>query len=298
MGATGPGPAHAAHDALLVAAYAAGDATGDDLARAAELVASCEACARLHRDLRALAAALARTPAPARPRDFRLDAAQAARLARGSGWRRLLAPFSGRRSAAGPLAASLAALGMAGLLLGGGTGLAPVFRSGASTGALAPAMSQPAAGGAEIGDASASPRGSGPVANGALADGTPPAPAVPTAAPAAAPSAAASAVLPLASTPGGDTTAVATGAPETGSGKGASGEPPAGTASAAPPSLGPSPSAGAALVPERSPGVGPAGEAQPSEARPGPSPLALLSLALVAAGLVLGLLRVAARRLA
>lgn len=283
MGATGHGPAHAAHDTLLVAAYAAGDATGDDLARAAELVASCEECARLHRDLRTLAAALARTPAPARPRDFRLDAGQAARLARGSGWRRLLAPLSGRRSAAGPLAASLAALGLAGLLLGGSTGLPTVFRSGASTGALAPVMSQSAAGGAEIGDASAGPRGSGPVANGAPADGTPPPPAAPTGAPSAAPSV----ILPLASRPGGDTAAVATGGPENGSGPGAGGEPGSGTATT--PSA--APSAEAVLVPERSPEAGPAGPTQPSA-------LTVLSLALVASGLALGLLRIAARRLA
>ncbi len=139
-----PGPAspHAAHDGLLVAAHAAGDATGADLERAAALVASCPECARLHRDLRALASALAAAPAPARPRDFRLTEAQAGALRRPRGWRRLLAPLSGARSAAGPLAASLAALGVAGLLLGAGLRL-PL---GAGTAALAPS---PAGGTAE-----------------------------------------------------------------------------------------------------------------------------------------------------
>ncbi len=136
-----PAPGHAAHDALLVAAHAAGDAEGADLGRAAALVASCPECARLHRDLRALAAALASAPAPARPRDFGITPARAAALRRPRGWRRLLAPLAGARSAAGPLAASLAALGLAGLLLGGGlrlplggAGTATVASSGALTG--------------------------------------------------------------------------------------------------------------------------------------------------------------------
>ncbi|MFN8630313.1 MAG: hypothetical protein U0838_08320 [Chloroflexota bacterium] len=129
---------HAAHDPLLVAAHAAGDASGADLARAAALVASCAECAALHRDLRALPRALASAPAPARPRDFRLTGADAAALARPSGWRRLLAPLSGARSASGPLAASLAALGVAGLLLGGGVNLNLAGSGATSTSGLAP----------------------------------------------------------------------------------------------------------------------------------------------------------------
>jgi len=127
---------HAAHDPLLVAAHAAGDASGADLARAAALLASCPECARLHRDLRAIPLALASAPAPSRPRDFRLTAERAASLRRPSGWRRLLAPLSGARSAAGPLAASLAALGLAGLVLGGGLNIG--FPGGSATSALAP----------------------------------------------------------------------------------------------------------------------------------------------------------------
>ena len=57
--------AHAAHDPLLVAAYAAGDASGAELERAAAVVGSCPECAQLHRDLRALSAALSATPSPA-----------------------------------------------------------------------------------------------------------------------------------------------------------------------------------------------------------------------------------------
>jgi len=137
-----PAPSdHAAHDPLLVAAHAAGDASGADLERAAALLASCPECARLHRDLRALPLALASAPSPSRPRDFRLTAEQAASLRAPSGWRRLLAPLSGARSAAGPLAASLAALGLAGLVLGGG--LNGAFSDGAGTAATAGAAAGP-----------------------------------------------------------------------------------------------------------------------------------------------------------
>jgi hypothetical protein len=113
---------HAAHDPVLVAAYAAGDATGTELEAATALVTACTACATLHRDLRLIAAALPGLPAPRRTRDFRLTPRQAASL-RPAGWRRLLAPFAGPRFAfAAPLGSGLAVLGIAGILLAG-TGL-------------------------------------------------------------------------------------------------------------------------------------------------------------------------------
>ena len=124
--------AHADHDPVLVATYAAGDATGAELATATALVAGCAACAALHHDLRAIATALPLMPAPHRTRDFRLTAEQAASL-RSTGWRRLLAPFAGPRFAfAAPLGSGLAALGLAGILLAG-TGL-PLGGSTAGTG--------------------------------------------------------------------------------------------------------------------------------------------------------------------
>src|SRR5512141_1692571 len=141
---------HAAHDPLLVAAFAAGDASGAELERAAALVAGCAGCAELHRDLRAIAAALPTLPAPARPRDFRLTADQAAAL-RPGGWRRLLAPLAGPRFAfAGPLGAGLATLGLAGILVAGGAGL-PVSAptSGAATGGAGAAVERGAGGGSE-----------------------------------------------------------------------------------------------------------------------------------------------------
>ncbi len=116
-------PSHADHDPLAIAAYAAGDATGPELDDALALVAACADCAALHHDLRAIAAALPGLPAPARTRDFRLTPGQAASL-RPAGWRRLLAPFAGPRFAfAGPVGAGLATLGLAGFLVAGSFGV-------------------------------------------------------------------------------------------------------------------------------------------------------------------------------
>jgi hypothetical protein len=144
--ATEPGPAHRRHggdmppipalhedhDPLLVASYAAGDATGTELEAAAAMVVGCPECATLHADLRAIAAATATLPAPVRSRDFRLTQTQASSL-RSGGWRRLLASFAGPRFAfAGPLGAGLATLGIAGILLAGG----PVVPLGGSTAAM------------------------------------------------------------------------------------------------------------------------------------------------------------------
>ncbi|HYO43243.1 MAG TPA: hypothetical protein VES19_08610, partial [Candidatus Limnocylindrales bacterium] len=83
----------------------------------------CAGCAGLHHDLRAIALALPALPAPVRTRDFRLTSEQAASL-RPSGWRRLLAPLAGPRFAfAGPLGTGLATLGIAGFLIAGSVGM-------------------------------------------------------------------------------------------------------------------------------------------------------------------------------
>ena len=118
------------HDPLLIAAFAAGDAEGADLERARDLVAACDDCAALHRDLRSIATAMPALPAPARSRDFRLTPEQAASL-QPAGWRRLLAPLAGPRFAfAAPLGGSLAALGIVGVLVASGG-----FASGGTAGA-------------------------------------------------------------------------------------------------------------------------------------------------------------------
>jgi len=109
---------HDAHDLELVAAFAAGDATGPDLETAAALVAGCAECAAVHHDLRAIAAALPALPAPVRPRDFRLTPEQAAAI-RPAGWRRLLGALAGPSFRfAAPLGTGLAALGITGILVG------------------------------------------------------------------------------------------------------------------------------------------------------------------------------------
>src|SRR4249919_389914 len=122
-------PDHLTHDPEVVAAYAAGDATGPDLA------AACTECAELHRDLRAIATALPELPVPARTRDFRLTPEQAASL-QPSGWRGVLAALASPRfRLAAPLGTGLAAAGLAGLLLATPGGLIPASSgtSGAPT---------------------------------------------------------------------------------------------------------------------------------------------------------------------
>jgi hypothetical protein len=133
-------PSHTDHDPLAIAAYAAGDATGPELDDALALVAACTDCAALHHDLRAIAAALPDLPAPPRTRDFRLTPEQAASL-RPSGWRRLLAPFAGPKFAfAGPLGAGLATLGLAGILVAGSFGV-PLAATAPADGAAGAAAS-------------------------------------------------------------------------------------------------------------------------------------------------------------
>lgn len=147
-----PDPAtHAAHDPLLVSAYAAGDATGRELDAAAALVATCGECATLHRDLRTIAAALPALPPPVRPRDFRITPGMAATLHR-SGWRRVLAPLAGPRFAfAAPLGATMATLGLAGILIAGGAALPLGFAGGASSAAAPMTVEQAPADGAGAG---------------------------------------------------------------------------------------------------------------------------------------------------
>lgn len=82
--------AHADHDRELVAALLDRDADAADTTAAATKaerataetwIATCADCAALHADLLALSTATGELPVPARPRDFRLTAADATRLA-------------------------------------------------------------------------------------------------------------------------------------------------------------------------------------------------------------------------
>jgi len=102
---------HAEHDQLRVAEAAdrAGSLPAD--------LAACPDCVALHSDLVAIAAAIPDAAIPARPRDYRLGPADAARLRR-TGWRRWFAAVgSSRDTVTRPLAIGLTTLGLAGLLL-------------------------------------------------------------------------------------------------------------------------------------------------------------------------------------
>jgi hypothetical protein len=309
--------AHADHDLVLIAAHAAGDATGADLARATELVATCPECARLHRDLRALSSALAATPAPSRPRDFRIDAGQAEALRRPTGWRRILAPFAGARSSAGPLAASLATLGVAGLLLSGlGSGLS--FGLGASRAAATAvpvALEAPAHGAGSnfaVGSPATDTAGGAEAAPTAAAVPGAPSAAASEAA-AAAPSAAASAEPPVPAptaapsvgglVPGGISGGSAVSVPAAGSPAtptsdrtAATARPPAPYAAA---SGAPGATEQALIAPaSREPATAtPSAPKAASEEGSGPSPLVIGSLLLLLAGVGIGILRLVARRL-
>ncbi len=173
--------AHAGHDPELIAAYAAGDATGAELDTAAALVAGCPACAELHHDLRLITGALPAMPVPRRSRDFRLSAEQAASL-RSSGWRRVLGVVAGPRFGfAAPLGTVLATLGLAGLLISG-PGLP--FATGGATAELA----APQAGAGALSNPapeapSAAPAAGDSIGNGVLAQGGAPAQGLATTAP-------------------------------------------------------------------------------------------------------------------
>ena len=107
---------HPRHDPLLIAATLdRGRGARPSLAQA--LLGTCLECARLHADLLALALALPSAATTARPRDFSLTAADAARL-RPRGLRRWLGLIgTSRDTLTRPLAIGFTTLGLAGLLV-------------------------------------------------------------------------------------------------------------------------------------------------------------------------------------
>ncbi|HTC85704.1 MAG TPA: hypothetical protein VK656_03315 [Candidatus Acidoferrum sp.] len=124
--------AHAGHDELLIAALAADDLEGDARIAAERTVENCTECRLLLDDLRAIATATAVMPTMPRPRDFRLSPDDAARL-QPTGWRRFAAAFASTRFAlTRPLAVGLSTLGLVGLLISAIPGQAGFFGSTAS----------------------------------------------------------------------------------------------------------------------------------------------------------------------
>lgn len=113
-------PAVQAEDhAALIVAFDAGDLASAEILVAESLAASCRGCAALVHDLAAIRGAMTALPVPPRRRDYRLTVEDAARL-RPSGWRRLLDWLAAPGSTVRPLATGLATLGVVGLLLTSG----------------------------------------------------------------------------------------------------------------------------------------------------------------------------------
>ncbi len=264
------------HDETLIARLAVDDfAHGDpERDRAIALTADCPACAELVDDLRTIADATAALPAPRRSRDFRLTEADAARL-RPIGWRGALARLASPDFAfTRPLAAGLATLGVAGLLL-----VSLPSSLGGSAASMPEAAQAPADGNAAGGPSAAPPF---------VAPSSALAPALAQPQPAA-----------TARDTVGTGAAPAAGAPSGGAGvtaeDGAGPEATGGTKGAAPPvvDLGTGPSAQADGT------AGRVSAASPGSTTPGgPTPLAIVSVVLLAAGIGLWLLRSVARRLA
>lgn len=113
---------HALHDEELVAAFATGDVEDRaEVDRAKSLVDRCTACRDLHADLVAIGTSLhgARMFTAAAPRDFRLTEADALRLGGRVSPRGFVRRLARALGAAGrPLGASMATLGIVGLLVG------------------------------------------------------------------------------------------------------------------------------------------------------------------------------------
>ncbi|MBF6606347.1 MAG: hypothetical protein IVW53_12265 [Chloroflexi bacterium] len=149
MGTLGP---HDRHDGIVIAAYAADDLTGVDLAAAAALVDGCPDCALLAADLRSIAIATSVLPVPPRERDFRLSTTDAARLRRSHHWW-MLGGLARGGWPLRPVGVGLATLGLAGLLFStipgvgstflGTTGGVTTNRAGAAGSAAAAVPSMP-----------------------------------------------------------------------------------------------------------------------------------------------------------
>src|SRR5664279_544466 len=110
---------HSNHDELLIVRLFGGDVDDRERARALDLLGECEDCAALLADLGATADATAALPVPARPRDFTLTEADAARLRRerrGIGFLSVL-----RRTRA--IGGSLVAIGLVGIVTTASVGI-------------------------------------------------------------------------------------------------------------------------------------------------------------------------------
>ncbi len=169
---------HASHDTILVASLADHSLPASERAAAEALVATCSQCADLQADLLALRAATRAMPTPARPNEYTLTERDAVRL-RSGGWRRFVAILGTSRDALSrPLAAGLTTLGLVGLLVSA----APSLMMGGATSASAPTTISAPAGGAAPesgGDGSRLGAAAVPAASAAAAAAASAAPAAP-----------------------------------------------------------------------------------------------------------------------
>jgi hypothetical protein len=270
------------HDETLIARLAAADLDDRETAEAHALVTACPACAQLQADLRAIMVATAGLPAPRRTRDFRLTDADAARLRR-TGWRRLVGRFGDPRLAfTRPLATGLVTLGIAGLVLAVGPSFLPSLGSAGGAPAQAPVAGVFGQAGSSQGTTpnAAASNAVGPLPGGG-AVGAPSIRPLESALPLVARSAAPATSAPSAAGPASSAPAASSALASTAADLGV------GSFS------GPSP---AAPVLEENPGVGKS--TGTGESPGGPSPVVVVSLALVLVGSGLFLLRWAARRTA
>jgi hypothetical protein len=111
--------AHSSQDELLIVRLFGGDVDDRERSLALNLLGECDECSALFSDIGATADAMAAMPVPARPRDFSLTEADAARLRR---WRRglgLVSVFGRTRSIGGVFVA----IGLVGIVLVGSLGV-------------------------------------------------------------------------------------------------------------------------------------------------------------------------------
>lgn len=114
-----PGADHSNHDRLLMARHAARDLDAAQARTAEALVARCTDCAALVADLLAISRTVATMTTPRRPRDFRISHEQAAAI-RGSFFERLLRRFAMPGTAVlQPLAGAAVAIGLVLIVVGG-----------------------------------------------------------------------------------------------------------------------------------------------------------------------------------
>ena len=160
---------HSKHDELLIVRLFGGDVDAPDRARALDLLDGCEDCAGLFAELGATADATAALPVPARPRDFILTEADAARLRRGRRGIGVLSLLRRTRAIGG----SLVAIGLVGIVATASLGIMGGTAATTSTGNRSGAFgytADTAAGGAVT---------AGPAALAAVASGSPLIPAAP-----------------------------------------------------------------------------------------------------------------------